>query len=127
MTTWRLAAGAVLVAAAVAGCGPRHGHVSGSVTVDGRPLDYGMVNFVGRSGAASAPVNAGTYEASMVPPGPVGITVRAMPRPAVADPAAGGALPFAPLPDRYLAPERSGLTLDVVAGRQRHDIAVSAK
>jgi len=34
---------------------------------------------------------------------------------------------FEPLPDRYLTPEQSGLSLEVVAGEQQHDITVTAK
>lgn len=108
------------------GCGRRHGRVSGTVTVDGRPLDHGVVNFIGAGGAASAPVLSGAYDASPVPVGRAGIAVRATPRPAVADPAAA-AVDFVPLPDRYIEPERSGLSLDVVAGDQRHDISISTR
>lgn len=117
----------VAVVGLVAGpaCGPRHGEVSGRVTVDGAPLDYGIVNFVARGAASSAPVVDGRFAAGGVPLGSVKIAVRALPRPVVAEPAAASARPYAPLPERYLSPEQSGLTLDVKAGRQSHDITVS--
>lgn len=116
-----------VLASLVAGgaCGPRHGAVSGRVTVDGVPLDYGIVNFVTNGAASSAPVVDGTFAAGGVPLGTVRIAVRALPRPVVAEPAAADARPYAPLPDRYLSPEESGLTLDVRPGRQVHDIVVS--
>lgn len=106
-------------------CGPRHGDVSGHVTVDGMPLDYGIVNFVTDGAASSAPVVDGMFAAGGVPLGTVRIAVRALPRPVVAEPAAANARPYAPLPDRYLSPEASGLTLEVRPGRQVHDIVVS--
>jgi hypothetical protein len=121
--TWR--AGLVVLVLAAAGCGRRLGDVAGSVAVDGRPLDYGIVNFVGAAGAASAPVLDGRFEAGGVPLGTVRIAVRALPRPVVAEPAAGATRPFAPLPDRYLSPQDSGLTLEVKPGPQRHDLVLS--
>jgi hypothetical protein len=117
--------GLVVLAVAAAGCGSRHGDVSGSVTVDGRPLDYGIVNLVGSGGAASAPILDGRFEAGGVPLGSVKLAVRALPRPVVAAPAADGTRPFAPLPARYLSPDDSGLALEVRPGQQRHDIALS--
>ena len=121
--TWR--AGLVVLALAAAGCGRRLGDVSGNVAVDGRPLDYGIVNLVGSGGAASAPILDGRFEAGGVPLGGVKIAVRALPRPVVAAPAAGGNRPFAPLPARYMSPDDSGLTRDVKPGPQRHDIVLS--
>lgn len=114
-----------VVAAVGLGCGPRLGEVSGTVAVDGMPLDYGIVNLVGPGGAASAPVLEGRFEAGGVPLGPVRLAVRALPRPVVADPASAGARPYAPLPERYLAPESSGLSLDVKPGRQRLDLTLT--
>lgn len=120
---WR--AGLVVLVLAAAGCGRRLGDVAGSVTVDGRPLDYGIVNFVGSAGAASAPVLDGRFEAGGVPLGTVGIAVRALPRPVVAEPATAATRPFAPLPERYLSPHDSGLSLEVRPGSQHHDIVLS--
>jgi len=117
--------GAVVLAIAALGCGQRHGQVSGSVSVDGVPLDYGIVNFVGLDGAASAPILDGAYEAGGVPLGTVRIAVRALPRPVVAAPTAGTVRAYVPLPERYLSPRDSGLATEVRAGRQRHDIAVT--
>jgi hypothetical protein len=117
--------GAVVLAVVALGCGQRHGQVSGSVTVDGVPLDYGIVNFVGLDGAASAPILDGAYEAGGVPLGTVRIAVRALPRPVVGAPPAGPVRPYMPLPDRYLSPRDSGLAIEVNAGRQRHDLAVT--
>jgi hypothetical protein len=88
------------------------------------PLDYGIVNFVGLDGAASAPILDGAYEAGGVPLGTVRIAVRALPRPVVAAPTAGTGA-YVPLPERYLSPRDSGLAIEVRAGRQRHDIAVT--
>lgn len=120
---WR--AGLVVLAIAAPGCGERHGRVSGTVTVDGRPLDYGIVNLVGSGGAASAPILDGRFEAGGVPLGSVKIAVRALPRPVVATPAGDGTRPFAPLPTRYMSPDDSGLALEVKPGAQRHDLLVS--
>lgn len=117
---WGIAAACLAV-----GCGQRLGHVAGTVLVDGEPLDYGIINFVAPAGAASAPILDGAFEAGGVPLGRVQIAVRAMPRPVVAAPAAAGVRPFGPLAERYLSPERSGLSLEVRPGRQRHDVVIS--
>jgi hypothetical protein len=117
---WSLA-----VACLVVGCGRRLGHVAGTVRVDGAPLDYGIINFVAPGGAASAPILDGAFEADGVPLGSVQIAVRALPRPVVAAAAAAGARPFAPLAERYLSPEHSGLSLEVRPGRQRHDVLLT--
>ncbi|MFM7206704.1 MAG: hypothetical protein ACKO4T_08555 [Planctomycetaceae bacterium] len=62
------------------GCSRRSGCVSGTVTVDGRPLEYGMVNFVGAGGAASAPAGGGQRPFAPLPdryasPGQSGLAV----------------------------------------------------
>ena len=53
----------------VAGCGPRTATVSGSVTIDGTPLDGGTIAFAAAEGNAppvSTNVTAGRYSVTMV-------------------------------------------------------------
>lgn len=95
------------------------------MSVDGVPLDYGIVNFVGLDGAASPPIVDGAYAAGGVPLGTIRIAVRVLPRPVVAAPTTGTVRPYVPLPERYLSPRDSGLAVEVKAGRQRHDINVT--
>lgn len=121
----RMRWGGIVVAFLAMGCGQRHGQVSGTVSVDGALLDYGIINFVAADGAASAPILDGSFEAGGVPLGSVRIAVRALPRPIVSAPSAAGTRPFAPLPERYLSPSDSGLSLEVRPGHQRHAIAIT--
>jgi len=122
-----IAVSACLIAS-LAGCGPTSGRVSGTVTIDGKPLDYGMVDFRGTSGVASAPVIDGAYAAEQVPVGAVGIAVRSMPRPAIAPPSSlGTTAHHGSLPDRYLDPATSGLSVEVRGGQQRHDLSLTER
>ena len=119
--------GVVGLAAILVGCGPRHGTVSGMVTVDGRPLDYGMVDFTALGGVASAPVVDGRFTVERVPVGHATVTVRSVPRPVVAERSTTANTFQGPIPDRYMMPEQSGLSLEVSAGSQRHDVPVSSR
>ncbi len=137
MTASRFPAALLVGLVAFAGCNARTGSISGTVTVDGVPIGNGSVTIVGEQGApASASIVAGEYRVEKVPIGPARIAVRSLPPPSMMAPppkAGSGsetaAVPstFEPLPDRYLTPEQSGLSLEVVAGEQQHDITVTAK
>jgi hypothetical protein len=61
-----LAASLFLVAAC--GCGPATGTVSGKVTIDGQPLDKGIISFAAAEGTAqpaTADITNGHYSATM--------------------------------------------------------------
>lgn len=61
-----LAASLLLVAAC--GCGPATGTVSGNVTIDGQPLDKGIISFAAAEGTAqpaNADITNGRYSATM--------------------------------------------------------------
>ena len=137
MTASRFPAALLVGLVAFAGCNARTGSISGTVTVDGVPIGNGSVTIVGEQGTpASASIVAGEYRVEKVPIGPARIAVRSLPPPSMMAPppkAGSGDGPasvpptFEPLPDRYLTPEQSGLSLEVVAGEQQHDITVTAK
>jgi hypothetical protein len=58
---------------------PAQGTVKGSVTLDGQPLESGMINFVSADASvptAEATITAGKYEA-FVPPGEKRVEIRA--------------------------------------------------
>jgi len=80
MTRMAWAAGALVIAVALVGCGPDHrarAVVTGQVTLDGKPLTYGFVTFRtadGRTGSAEIDLK-GHYTMNDAPIGDVGILV----------------------------------------------------
>lgn len=57
---------ALLSAAALAGCGPAVGTVSGTVSVDGQPLEKGVISFVpadGKGAPITVDIKGGAYRA----------------------------------------------------------------
>ena len=63
----------------LAGCQPAKGSLSGSVTLDGKPLKGGNVNFVNKSGGPSATVEIaenGTYTVPTITAGDYVVTVK---------------------------------------------------
>jgi hypothetical protein len=68
-----LALGAVAAAGVLSGCGPSTGTVSGQVTFDGNPVESGHILFTpadGKGKDTGAPIAAGRYLATGLPPGP---------------------------------------------------------
>ncbi len=128
---------AFLLPLALAGCGPRTGTVSGTVTYKGQALGNGSVMFLTKDGKAQSGLigSDGSYTVANVPSGPVTITVQTTP-PAGAQgggmkvkgtemPDMGGgtaAGKYVPIPDKYKNKDQSGLSYDVTAGPQKHDI-----
>jgi len=67
---------AALLSAAALGCGPGKAPVSGSVTLDGKPLPAGTIAFLPAKGqGASAEIKDGAYTATDVPIGEVRVVV----------------------------------------------------
>jgi hypothetical protein len=113
------------------------GKVSGTVTLDGALLERGMVHFIPRRGpAASGVVRRGAYVLSTYESGDGAMlgqhTVYFAPDPDESymasytpeDYAAGKLPPQAPpcpLPPQYLNPSASGLSVNVVEGKNIHD------
>jgi hypothetical protein len=151
MTGSRFRLSGLALLAAVAGCGPRVGTVTGTVTFDGQKLEAGTVTFFGPNGEVlrkSAIALDGTYKVEDIPVGPVVITVATTPPP----PAMGGRNPnlppppagmpvadpnvprtsvlpqvgkYTPIPERYKRMQDSGLGCTVHAGTQTHDIPLT--
>jgi hypothetical protein len=70
-------AGTVGVLLALAGCGPRVGYVSGTVTVDGKPAENGGITFFPEDGKTSVEggnIKDGHYSVR-VPPGPKKVAI----------------------------------------------------
>jgi hypothetical protein len=73
--TLALGSSAILLLAAM-GCGGGKGDVSGTVTLDGKPLPAGKIAFLASKGAAvSADIQNGQYTVAKVPTGNVKVTV----------------------------------------------------
>jgi hypothetical protein len=115
--------------------------VSGIVTYDGRPLPSGTVLFHGENGRVEHALISpdGAYTIAEAPQGAVRITVHphasaplAFPTRGKPPPQATENLPsagtekrdgkFVDVPSRYRDPDSSGLTFEVRAGSQKHDI-----
>jgi hypothetical protein len=145
VTRWRVGGGAVLVLAllAAAGCGAKHGRVSGTVTYKGAPLGSGSVAFFGEGGTAdSAAIGPdGKYTLARAPVGPVKVSVVSG-QPRQGPKQSGGKAPatkkeapqppsgetppqpgkYVPIPAHFADPEKSGLTYTVSRGEQTIDI-----
>lgn len=120
----------VMLVCAVAGCGRGGARVSGTVTLDGRPLDTGSVQF---HPAAAGPVAYGTIDAqgrftltvgaatSPVPPGRYTATVVAVAATAPTNPNAE-TVPVPITPRKYGDVATSGLTFNLKPGENTIDI-----
>ncbi|HUG70343.1 MAG TPA: carboxypeptidase regulatory-like domain-containing protein [Pirellulaceae bacterium] len=120
-TRW-LSLTALLGAILVTGCGPSKeptGTVSGTVTLDGEPVESGQVDFVSSEGfAATGSITNGqfTLDASL----PVGKYSVGVGPPALTEAPGeeGGdaAVPESPVPASYHTPGTSGLSEDIQEG-----------
>lgn len=113
---------ALVGAILVIGCGPSEGPagtVSGTVTLDGEPVESGEVNFVSSEGfAATGSITNGQF--TLDAPLPVGKYSVAVGPPALtAAPGEEGgnaAIPESPVPASYRTPGMSGLSQDIQEG-----------
>lgn len=123
-----------VVVTAAAGCSLEAGHpsVEGTVTLDGEPLESGLIRFVpvdGQSPTADATITAGRFSAK-VPLGEKRVSISA---PKVVGKQKMYDTPDTPtvdtvrelLPARYNA--KSELLLTVKAGDQAHEFALESK
>ncbi|QDS99902.1 hypothetical protein [Adhaeretor mobilis] len=116
------------------GCGGYEATLSGTVTLDGQPLNVGRVNLAptGEGKIASASIKPdGTYEVittgeSGMVPGQYGVSVRAY-GPGKPDPNGGPPMPGKLLiPNRYGSGKTSGLSVDIQSGENTYDIALES-
>jgi hypothetical protein len=129
----------ILPLLAATGCGNGKSTVSGTVTLDGKPVEgsdeiYGTVTFY-REGGGGAPAvgiikEAGRYEVSTgatvgLEPGAymVGIAVKKILPPATPD---GLTRPQRLTPVKYARPEESGFRADVKPGSNTFDFAITS-
>ena len=121
---WAFSA-ALVALASVVGCGrdgPDLAPLSGRVSLDGQPLEYGLVQFVPESGTGPAAVGsiaggrfvAETAGRSGAIPGRYRVRIEAR-APATDE---TDTLPKSLIPSRYETPTTSGLLYDVVAGQE---------
>jgi hypothetical protein len=145
----RFALGAACLAGALLapGCGRGRGDITGKVTLNNEPIPWGRVHFVSEGGnneILHSPIVNGQYSIEKCPTGPVKIAVESFRAPGkpgaefemakgfkamMKDRAEGPPVEVAgkhvPIPERYADAEQSGLTYDVQAGPQTHDIPLS--
>lgn len=125
----------------LAGCGDSEiGVVSGTVTLDGRPLDQGLVVFEDREKGVS--VNAAiqpdgsfivkTYDQTGLPPGEYGVAVKPGQVGDGETPLVGGPMEAqqggpAGIPARYGSTRTSGLTTTITPGANTVPLELSSK
>jgi len=119
-------------AVALIGCGKAEapsGTVSGTVTLDGQPVDSGEISFVSSDGfAASGPITGGQFKLEdPLPVGKyaVGITPAALTE-APGEEGDTAVAPTSPVPAGYNMPGTSGLTHDVQQGANTMTIDLKA-
>ncbi len=109
---------AVGVALSCAGCGGQatgpkdRAVVSGVVSFNGSPLPAGTIGFESVSGPvrSSAPIKDGKFETDRAPLGELRVTVDTS-TVQLGNPAA-----YVPIPERYMAPDTSGLSATIEPG-----------
>ena len=122
------------------------GSVHGTVTLNGAPVPWGRISFVGETGyrvSKTSQIKNGRYEIKDIPTGPVKISVESFQAPALAPGSATnpmvkgfgppkGAEPppevagkYLPIPPRYGSPDTSDLEYTVRRGDQEHDVPLS--
>jgi len=122
----------------LAGCGASTGNVSGTVTLNGNPVNHAVVSFVSPDGAIQSAITdaSGKYTLEGVKAGPNQVTVRTDeggeetrtvkklggPKQAVAAAAAAGRTL---VPAKYAETTTSGLTLTVKSGQNTYDIPLT--
>jgi hypothetical protein len=136
----------LLVTLAVVGCGKGSGTVSGKVTLDGKPVPGGSINFAclnedgqiqtARSGSID---KDGSYRVPKIPEGPVKIAIQGPPhgvppeflkKMRFSGPSPRLSIRIAErepveIPNRYTDAKTTDLTYTVVRGNQEHDIALT--
>jgi hypothetical protein len=125
----------LLLLCAAWGCGGSAGTIAGKVSYRGKVLAGGTVTLFNADGVKirSVPIRPdGSYRASGLPVGltkiaveskaPSGLPPVLVPRPPEKYDLADGATPAVPIPPHYKDAGKSGLTVEVTAGDQKHDI-----
>jgi len=132
-----LAVVAALAPAALSGCGPAKASVTGTVKFNGQPLPSGTITFTSDAGntVKGSAITDGKYTIPDFPAGPAKVSVvtsapptssrvvAAPPGTPVIPVPGGAAAPgkYVPIPLKYSAPDKSGLTCDVKGGENTKD------
>jgi hypothetical protein len=119
---------AIACIAVTAGCGPQRAErpdralVTGKVTYQGKPVPGGIITFMvttGSGNTAGGMLRAdGSFYMEDAPIGENQITIDTE----AIKPELGSR--YVQLPEKYLSPEKSGLTFDVKAGENQADFAL---
>jgi hypothetical protein len=122
------------------GCGgpPPTATVSGSVTIQGKSITFGMITFQSEVKNVPNPVRSGEirngkYSVAEVPVGPTTVAIQSIPVDPKPGPSPKGSQPAEPppagpyvaIPTKYNAAATSGLTYDVTNGAQTKDFPLA--
>jgi hypothetical protein len=117
------------------GCGQKSGTVRGKVSLDGSPITFGTVAFIGENGQSSSGQiqSDSSYVVQKAPLGKVVITVQTYPLPPSVQPPdkkGSGEAPktearYTRIPAVYGDARKSPLSYTVTAGEQSHDVTLS--
>jgi hypothetical protein len=120
-------AAAWLIAAACLGCGQTtESIVQGSVTIDGVPVETGMIRFLrpaGRGPTAGAAIEAGRYRA-VVRPGPVVVEIKAFRKAGEARLSPDPAAPPVPILEPLRREQAPAIERTLTPGRNALDFAL---
>lgn len=129
----KLCCACVALSLLLAGCNSDLAHVSGTVTLDGQPLDHGRVTFQadGKAMAIGDIRSNGSYQMMTgaqagVAPGNYRATVSAY-QIKPGDDDLGEPIPVLLTPQKYNSPAESGLTADVQPGGNVIDLQLTSK
>lgn len=109
------------------GCGEQLANVSGEVKIKDQPLEQGLVTFFSegkKKRVKNSVVEKGKYTITGIPVGKVTISVQGtMTDPKAKDPKTKQPI-TTPVAKKYTDPKSSGLSYEVTAGEQTHDLTV---
>lgn len=149
-----LRAASLLLLALLLGCGNKGGinkggAISGSVTIDGKPVTAGTVLLIGPDDVRSVSGFINEYGKYTVKEPPLGLCKVAIltkdkvgsVRPKTGKDGKGGSgsagmvipspeemgMTYVPIPEKYESAATSGLTVEVIPGNQEHDLPLTKK
>ena len=134
---------ALTILSVVVGCGAQTGDISGAVSFEGKKLPAGRITFICEGGdkpVLMSSITDGAYVIVNAPVGPAQVTVETFeitttavpnmiesPLPPDQQNDVAAKSDYVKIPAHYKAPTTSGLTYEIVAGNQTHDLNLTSE